>query len=751
MRHRKSNRLLRVRTAVILAFAEVLMLLGGVTGCGNTSGEVPELIEPASAIESYRPVSKRIIGNINYVNGVVVAKEYPVFAEKSTKLSEIYVGVGDYVKAGDIVAMSSVTEKEDEIKNLQAEIASLIRLRSKTKNVSDATITKLGFEKKIEEYLSNTDGINLKTKDILIEQENQRYNLAVIDNQVSELRASLSKLQEEAADNTFVATKTGRVTFVKDMSKTNVVAPFENIVVISDYDDLYVEVPSIEYTKYKYAEYKGKWTYVNGKMVDISERKYTNEEISYAESLKKSPPMSFDINGITLTLGTDIILCFMEDSNIPKLTVGNDSISYDNGEYYVYVKGKDGTNEKRILELGVSDGLYTEVESGIEEGELVYYQNTAMIPNNYQEAEAVIGSYTEDMSSNIISYAYPYYDIYTAEIGGNYIKLRDVGNATGGDALFSVESSVGKAQLGEIRDNIEDLDNERSKSSREYDFNKRALEEEIRGAEMIGPEGVATDTDAIRENLYRAERKECELNILNYEEDYAQKEYVANKAAEEAKLEEMKIGTTMVDGASDYVVHSSGPGRITSLQYDNNRTIEKDSYVLTEELRSDDGDKTRLHVLMGTQKPVASAKIGGKVTLKKEDYSWTGTCIGVNGKGDRYMLTTKDGNPCATYSAPFSKNVVYQFYVEMDAELSETDLMQSEMSFNACEMHDIVVIPGSALKTEIAALSKAERYYVWKVENGDIVKEYVDVYNPHCATSVKYILNGVEPGDTVLK
>ena len=149
MRHRKSNRLLRVRTAVILAFAEVLMLLGGVTGCGNTSGEVPELIEPASAIESYRPVSKRIIGNINYVNGVVVAKEYPVFAEKSTKLSEIYVGVGDYVKAGDIVAMSSVDEKEDEIKNLQAEIASLIRLRSKTKNVSDATITKLGFEKKI--------------------------------------------------------------------------------------------------------------------------------------------------------------------------------------------------------------------------------------------------------------------------------------------------------------------------------------------------------------------------------------------------------------------------------------------------------------------------------------------------------------------------------------------------------------------------------------------------------------------------
>ena len=55
------------------------------------------------------------------------------------------------------------------------------------------------------------------------------------------------------------------------------------------------------------------------------------------------------------------------------------------------------------------------------------------------------------------------------------------------------------------------------------------------------------------------------------------------------------------------------------------------------------------------------------------------------------------------------------------------------------------------MKTEVSKLSNDEKYYVWKIEDGEVVKEYVDVYKPHSPTSKKYILNGVEPGDTVLK
>ena len=60
-------------------------------------------------------------------------------------------------------------------------------------------------------------------------------------------------------------------------------------------------------------------------------------------------------------------------------------------------------------------------------------------------------------------------------------------------------------------------------------------------------------------------------------------------------------------------------------------------------------------------------------------------------------------------------------------------------------------VDGVKVKVEVAQLSGNEKYYVWKVIDGEIVKEYVDVYHPEAATKVKYILNGVEAGDTILK
>ena len=166
----------RIRTAAVLVMAEVLVALGSFTGCGNTTADVPELMEPVAAVNAYRPVAKRRVGNITQYEGIVVAREHPVYAKKTTTLAEVNVGVGDYVKEGDVIATAVSNGKEDQITALQNEIASLQRERTKTKNISDATITRLGYEKKIEEYLQNSEGINTKTLAILVEQENQRYN-----------------------------------------------------------------------------------------------------------------------------------------------------------------------------------------------------------------------------------------------------------------------------------------------------------------------------------------------------------------------------------------------------------------------------------------------------------------------------------------------------------------------------------------------------------------------------------------------
>ena len=47
--------------------------------------------------------------------------------------------------------------------------------------------------------------------------------------------------------------------------------------------------------------------------------------------------------------------------------------------------------------------------------------------------------------------------------------------------------------------------------------------------------------------------------------------------------------------------------------------------------------------------------------------------------------------------------------------------------------------------------NQQEYNYVWKVENGEIVKEYVTIHKTPVATGTTYILDGVEVGDKVLK
>ena len=756
----KLKKKMRVRTAAVLVMAEVILALGSFTGCGNVTADVPELLEPVSSVNAYRPASKRLIGSITKYDGTVVARDYPVYAQKTITLSEIKVGVGDYVKKGDVIAISSVSDKSDQITTLQNEIASLSRERTKTKNISDATIKKLDYEKRIEQYLQNTELVNKKTMDILIEQENQRYNLAVIDNSISEKRSEIAELQEETANNTFTAPYSGRVTFVKDMTQTNTVNPFENIAVISDYNDLYIETKDTNIGHYNLSDYKSKWAYINNKKVDLVEHKYSNEEISYADSIKKYPDMSFDAPGATLTLGTDLVLFFLEEDDTPKLVVGKDSLNYENDEYFVYVKGEGDKNEKRIVEVGVSDEYYTEIKSGIEEGELIFYKNDALMPKNYDTAVASIGDYREELSTDIIDFAYPYYEIYTAEVGGTYKRLHDIGKATTGDALFSIESSVGRAELDTIKENISDLDQERTRANREYQYNKKDLETEIRGADRVDPDVLepSTNTDAdeqtVRDTMYKAEIKECELDILTYEETYESEEYAAQRAILSAEYTKKEKGTKKQDDRSDYVEYSVGPGQISAVQYSEDRAVEKDAFVMTEELQGNDAGRTKLLAMMGTSTgavEMESAKLGSSIKLKNKKQSWTGTCIGLNGSKDKFYLFSDDGKPRITQSTPFNKAVVYQFYLEMDDELSETDIMQTELSFYSCDIRDVVVIPAASLKVEVAQLSGNEKYYVWKVIDGEIVKEYVDVYHPEAATKVKYILNGVEAGDTILK
>ncbi len=733
-----------------------------VTGCGSNKAEIPELKEPKTTDVVYRPVTKRIVGKIQYLYGTVVPTDYPIFSENGASIKEIYVGVGDYVEKGDVVASCYNGDIDEKIERLESDINVLLQKRACAETVGDETVERIDYEKKMEKFLKNKKGVKAKETESEIEQENTRYSIASIDSQIASIREEIDRIQAKNTEQIFEAPHSGYVTYVKDVTQSNYAAASENILVISDTDDLYIEVPGLGVHKYLYEKYKSKWINYNGKMVEITEHKYTNTELSFALSVDRNPPVAFDAMGADLACGGDVVLYFMQGKATPCLSVGNDSIYRENGEEFVYVKGSGKENEKRTVILGDSDGLYTQVKSGLEEGELVAYNNTAAPPTKQDIAVASVTDYREIGESDYVDFAYPYYDIYVARCDGLYQKIQDLGTASAGDSLFAIESLVESADTERARLEIANMDNERAKAEKEYEKEKEKLTKEVNKKDKFNKKTMATDTDAVYKYMYRSDRAKCDLDILEAKESLSQSEYSAGRYYAQLDYDKMLLGTGSSGEYSDYLVEAPSSGRVTSVIHVKDEKLQKGQFVMSLERRfkdpEEEDDKTRLLIFVSTSGKGKvtntiddTAKVGTDVTLIQENKSWKGKCIGINGVADRYTLFTRDGEAHSTYSKPFVKSVTYQFFVEMDSKLTEKDLKDVKIQFVGNGMDKVVTVPSICIKTEIDQLSLDERNYVWKLEGDQVVKEYVEIHKSSVANGVTYVLKGVEPGDKVLK
>ena len=69
------------------AIAMAMML--GLTGCGKKEEKAPELLEPVTTNEAYRPVEKSDVGKKIIKNGAIVPTDYCYFFKTSATLSKI--------------------------------------------------------------------------------------------------------------------------------------------------------------------------------------------------------------------------------------------------------------------------------------------------------------------------------------------------------------------------------------------------------------------------------------------------------------------------------------------------------------------------------------------------------------------------------------------------------------------------------------------------------------------------------------
>ena len=108
--------------AVRMTAIAVAMMLG-LTGCGKKEEKAPELLEPVTTNEAYRPVEKSDVGKKIIKNGAIVPTDYCYFFKTSATLSKVYVNVGDYVKKGTVLAEADSDDTTSGIEDLKASLS----------------------------------------------------------------------------------------------------------------------------------------------------------------------------------------------------------------------------------------------------------------------------------------------------------------------------------------------------------------------------------------------------------------------------------------------------------------------------------------------------------------------------------------------------------------------------------------------------------------------------------------------------
>lgn len=483
MRRKLTHNCITKRT---LAFVLCLGMLGGIfTACGTkTVQEAPELLEPAGITESYRPVKRRDIGDTTMLEGTVVAMPYPVFAEKSFQIYRLEVQPGDYVKEGDLIATGDTREIDEEIRALNRQLDSMSSQNSIEADIFALEEKKTGWQKKAAEEAGLTEEARALDTQLRVAREDRRYGQKSVDTAKAAVNKELSKLKEEKKALTFYAPHSGYITFLKDISATNSVQQNENIAVISDYDELYIEVQTMT-NGYKYANYEDKYIMVDGRKQPVEELSFTTKEMSYADTISQYPRVRFRAEGIGTEIGATIPIYFRKKSCTDVISVENDSIYREGELYYCYVRNAAGEQERRNLEVGAMDSLYTEVISGLEEGDLVFYDNKSVMPVKYREYEVTARDYVEEFYAEAISMLLTEHELYLSDYTGSLTKLAVALNdkVEKGQTLLEIEIPKGKGEMAELKNRLTDLDNNHAAQVKGFDVQEAQLKAAIAEAE----------------------------------------------------------------------------------------------------------------------------------------------------------------------------------------------------------------------------------------------------------------------------
>ena len=380
------NRRARLLSAVTL----LMMLL--ITGCSQEAEVVSEEKVAEVLVKDSNPLVAQQVTKVGYgevikrdlYNGVVTPYVEELYFNSEGTFLEYTVAIGETVKKGQVLARTDTSKIEKQVAELEEQIAKL------TDNYTYQMTTLKNKEETIEKemkinywYLEITDYLSpdytqlcmtlgrqdssLKTNQLEQNQLTERYELELpyLTGKLEEQKAKLNK-------NVIKAPFSGVIVQLRSIAGGENVNTQQPYVAIGDTNRYQVVSDYVSSSIIDKAE--GVYAFINGKQYELTYVPMDKERYSKVMSGSGKAYSTYEIEpDETFDFGQMVKLSVVRESRPNVLRVANIAVLQEGNNRYCYVK--DGTERKKVpIEIGLNDGMYYEVISGLKEGDEVFVE-----------------------------------------------------------------------------------------------------------------------------------------------------------------------------------------------------------------------------------------------------------------------------------------------------------------------------------------------------------------------------------------
>ena len=371
----------KIKRMLVTGLSLVMLL----TGCGNAAQAEPEieLIDPVSSANITEVAVRRTIRKYEVLDGGV----FPVVSEYSAgagmKAADIGFFPGQRVVRGSVLFSGDMQDYIDQEKATRDALDDLIINYNENWAVNELKVRELNeFIRSRSIGLEDNPELAIIVQRVMFERDLLKKTMeddeAIFLLDAKYLNDTLYRLTVNEARRRVTSYMTGTVVAVSTVSPGALISEGTNVSAVTDGHSINI-----------LADYRSAreissaidvYAVVDGKRYEITHIPYSASEYS---ALKASGSDVYSVFRVEdpegmIRAGQKASVVILYDQKDDILSVSNESIHRDSSGFYVNL----ASGEKAYITKGITDGMFTEILSGVNEGDVILLDSYNEAPEN---------------------------------------------------------------------------------------------------------------------------------------------------------------------------------------------------------------------------------------------------------------------------------------------------------------------------------------------------------------------------------